>query len=197
MTVSNVRVGLVCASVIAGMVGLTAASVPLYNLFCQVTGYGGTTQRAEAAPREVSDTEVTVFFNADLAADMPWEFKPAQRSVKMRLGEEKLVFYTAENLTREPIAGTATFNVTPFAAGPHFLKIECFCFTEQVLQPGEKVDMPVSFYVDPSILDDVEAQDIREITLSYTFFKDAEETRKLSVKASDPATGNSPVTPAG
>jgi cytochrome c oxidase assembly protein subunit 11 len=118
MSASNTRVALVCGSVVAGMVGLTAASVPLYNLFCQVTGYGGTTQRAEAAPGAVSDVEVTVYFNADIAGDMPWRFQPAQRSVKVRLGEEKLIFYTAENLTDRPIAGTATFNVTPFATGP-------------------------------------------------------------------------------
>jgi cytochrome c oxidase assembly protein subunit 11 len=197
MSVSNARIGLVCGAVVAGMVGLTAASVPLYNLFCQVTGYGGTTQRAETAPGAMSDVEVTVYFNADTAGDMPWRFQPAQRSVKVRLGEEKLIFYTAENLTDHPIAGTATFNVTPFATGPYFSKIQCFCFTEQVLQPHQKVDMPVSFYVDASMLDDVDAKDMREITLSYTFFKDEEETRKLSVEAVDPDAGKTPAPPAG
>jgi cytochrome c oxidase assembly protein subunit 11 len=197
MSASNTRVALVCGSVVAGMVALTAASVPLYNLFCQVTGYGGTTQRAEAAPGAVSDVEVTVYFNADIAGDMPWRFQPAQRSVKVRLGEEKLIFYTAENLTDRPIAGTATFNVTPFATGPYFSKIQCFCFTEQVLQPHQKVDMPVSFYVDASMLGDEDAKDMREITLSYTFFKDEDETRKLSLKAVDPDAGKAPAPPAG
>lgn len=197
MTISNSRILLACGVVIGGMVGLTAASVPLYNLFCQVTGYGGTTQRAETVPTQASDTEVTVYFNADTAGDMPWHFKPVQRSVKVRLGEENLIFYTAENRTDQPIAGMATFNVTPFTTGPYFAKLACFCFEEQVLQPGEKVDMPVSFYIEPSMLDDVDAKHVRKITLSYTFFKDDEETRKLSIKATDPDAGDLPVAPAG
>ncbi|WP_191057741.1 cytochrome c oxidase assembly protein [Geminicoccus harenae] len=197
MSASNTRVALVCVATIGGMVGLTAAAVPLYDLFCKVTGYGGTTQRAETAPAAASDVEVTVYFNADTAADMPWQFKPAQRSVKVRLGEEKLIFYTAENRTAQPIAGTATFNVTPFATGPYFAKIQCFCFEEQVLQPGQSVDMPVSFYVDPAMLEDPEAEHIRTITLSYTFFKDAEETRKLSTRAAEPAEAGTPTPPAG
>jgi len=196
MSASNTKVALVCVAAIAGMVGLTAASVPLYNLFCQVTGYGGTTRTAQAAPATESDVEVTVYFNADTAADMPWRFQPAQRSVKVRLGEEKLVFYTAENLTDEPIAGTATFNVTPFATGPYFAKIQCFCFNEQVLQPRQKVDMPVSFYVDAAMLDDDEAADMREITLSYTFFKDEDETRRLAAQAADRAAGGASAAPA-
>lgn len=197
MSASNTRVALVCVAVVGGMTGLTAAAVPLYDLFCKVTGYGGTTQKAETAPVEASDVEVTVYFNADTAADMPWQFKPAQRSVKVRLGEEKLIFYTAENRTSQPIAGTATFNVTPFATGPYFAKIQCFCFEEQVLQPGQSVDMPVSFYVDPAMLEDPEAEHIRTITLSYTFFKDAEETRKLSTRAAEPAEAGTPTPPAG
>jgi cytochrome c oxidase assembly protein subunit 11 len=179
-----------------GMVGITAASVPLYDLFCKVTGYGGTTQRSEHASATVSDVEVTVSFNADTAPDMPWVFRPAQRSVKVRLGEETLIFYTAENRSDQPVAGTATFNVTPFASGPYFSKIQCFCFQEQVLQPGQSVEMPVSFYVDPSILDDPDARHIRDITLSYTFFKDAEETRKLSIKTPQAGSGSDPA-PAG
>jgi cytochrome c oxidase assembly protein subunit 11 len=197
MSASNTRVALVCVATIGGMVGLTAAAVPLYDLFCKVTGYGGTTQKAETAPGAASDVEVTVYFNADTAADMPWQFKPAQRSVKVRLGEEKLIFYTAENRTKQPIAGTATFNVTPFATGPYFAKIQCFCFEEQVLQPGQSVDMPVSFYVDPAMLEDEEAKGIRSITLSYTFFKDAAETSKLSTRAAEPAKAETPTPPAG
>ncbi|HEX2526117.1 MAG TPA: cytochrome c oxidase assembly protein [Geminicoccus sp.] len=196
MSASNTRVALACGAIIMGMVGITAASVPLYDLFCKVTGYGGTTQRSETASSTVSDVEVTVSFNADTAPDMPWTFKPAQRSVKVRLGEETLIFYTAENRSKQPVAGTATFNVTPFASGPYFSKLQCFCFEEQVLQPGQTVEMPVSFYVDPAILDDPDARHIREITLSYTFFKDAEETRKLSTKSPDSGPGSSPA-PAG
>ena len=187
---SNTRVALACGAIVMGMVGITAASVPLYDLFCKMTGYGGTPRRVEAASADHSDVEVTVYFNADIASDMPWTFRPAQRSVKARLGEETLVFYTAENRSKQPVAGNATFNVTPFASGPYFDKLQCFCFEEQVLQPGQKVDMPVSFYVDPSMLDDPDARQIRNITLSYTFFKDAEQTRKLSVRASEPGPGS-------
>ena len=197
MSNHNVRVALVCFSVIAGMVGLTAASVPLYSLFCKVTGYGGTTQRAERAPTSKSDTEITVFFNADTATDMPWHFWPVQRSVKVHLGEEKLIFFEAENPTDHPIAGTASFNVTPFSTGPYFTKLACFCFTEQILQPGQKTQMPVSFYVDPAMLDDEDAQDERQITLSYTFFKDAAQTRKLSAEAVGPGPDRASASPAG
>jgi cytochrome c oxidase assembly protein subunit 11 len=196
MTVSNGRIALACSAVVMAMVGLTAASVPIYDLFCKVTGYGGTPQRVDAASGHQSDVVVNVSFNADTAPDMPWVFRPAQRSVKVRLGEETLIFYTAENRSKQPVAGTATFNVTPFATGPYFDKLQCFCFEEQVLQPGQKVDMPVSFYVDPSMLDDPDARHIRDITLSYTFFKDAEETRKLSTMTPDPKPGAGPA-PAG
>jgi cytochrome c oxidase assembly protein subunit 11 len=158
------------ASVIVGMVGLTAAAVPLYRLFCQVTGYGGTTQRAEAAPERQLDQTITVRFNADVARDLPWSFAPVERAVEVRLGEQHLAFYRAHNRSDRAIVGSATFNVTPFKAGAYFSKIACFCFEEQTLQAGETVDMPVSFYVDPAILDDPDTQDVRAITLSYTFF---------------------------
>ena len=158
------------AGVIVAMVGLTAAAVPLYRLFCQVTGYGGTTQRAEAAPQRQVDQTIEVRFNADVARDLPWSFTPVERAVSVRLGEQHLAFYRAHNGGDHPIAGTATFNVTPFKAGAYFTKIACFCFEEQVLQAGETVDMPVSFYVDPAILEDPATRDIRAITLSYTFF---------------------------
>ena len=158
------------ASVIVGMVGLTAAAVPLYRLFCQVTGYGGTTQRADAAPERQVDQTIEVRFNADVAQGLPWSFAPVERAVEVRLGEQHLAFYRAHNGGDRPIAGTATFNVTPFKAGAYFSKIACFCFEEQSLQGGETVDMPVSFYVDPAILEDPDTQDVRAITLSYTFF---------------------------
>jgi cytochrome c oxidase assembly protein subunit 11 len=161
---------MVLASVILGMVGLTAAAVPLYRLFCQVTGYGGTTQRAEAAPERQLDQTITVRFNADVARDLPWSFAPVERAVEVRLGEQHLAFYRAHNGGNRAIVGSATFNVTPFKAGAYFSKIACFCFEEQTLQAGETVDMPVSFYVDPAILDDPDTRDVRAITLSYTFF---------------------------
>ena len=166
---------MVLASVILAMVGLTAAAVPLYRLFCQVTGYGGTTQRAEAAPERQLEETIQVRFNADVARDLPWSFAPVERAVEVRLGEQHLAFYRAHNASNRPIVGTATFNVTPFKAGAYFDKIACFCFEEQVLQAGETVDMPVSFYVDPAILEDPDPRDIRAITLSYTFFEDGAE----------------------
>jgi cytochrome c oxidase assembly protein subunit 11 len=156
--------------VIAGMLGLTAASVPLYRLFCQVTGYGGTTQRAERAPGQVGDETVKIYFNAEVAQGIPWSFAPERREIEVRIGEQQLAFYRAHNNGTQPIVGTATFNVTPNKAGVYFSKIDCFCFTEQVLEPGESADLPVSFFVDPAILDDPETQDVKSITLSYTFF---------------------------
>jgi cytochrome c oxidase assembly protein subunit 11 len=162
---------LALAGVIVGMLGLTAAAVPLYRLFCQVTGYGGTTQRAEAGPARQSGQTVTVRFNADVAGGLPWTFAPVERAVEVRLGEQHLAFFRAHNGGSRPIVGSATFNVTPFKAGPYFDKIACFCFEEQTLQAGETVDMPVSFYVDPAILDDPDTRDVRAITLSYTFFE--------------------------
>jgi cytochrome c oxidase assembly protein subunit 11 len=162
---------LALASVIVGMLGLTAAAVPLYRLFCQATGYGGTTQRAEAAPGQQSERTITVRFNADVAQDLPWTFAPVERAVQVRPGEQQLAFFRAHNGSGRPIVGTATFNVTPFKAGRYFDKIACFCFEDQTLRAGETVDMPVSFYVDPAILDDPETADVRAITLSYTFFE--------------------------
>jgi cytochrome c oxidase assembly protein subunit 11 len=157
--------------VVVGMVGMAYAAVPLYSLFCQVTGYGGTTQRAEADGAEVGSRTVTVRFNADTNHDMPWDFAPEQVSMRMHVGEERLAFFSAHNLSSKPVVGTATFNVTPFKAGPYFVKVECFCFTEQRLEPGQQVDMPVSFFVDPAISEDPNLDDVDTITLSYTFFR--------------------------
>lgn len=158
-------------ALVAGMVGLAYASVPLYALFCQVTGFGGTTQRADAAPGTVLDRKVTVRFNADVNGSLPWSFRPNQREVTVRLGETTLVSYHAENRGTQPVTGTAVFNVTPEKAGIYFNKIECFCFTEQVLQPGQGIDMPVAFFVDPAAATDVNMEDVKTITLSYTFFR--------------------------
>ncbi len=161
---------LALTAVIGGMVGLTAAAVPLYRLFCQVTGFGGTTQRAEQAPDTSVTETIKVRFNADVASDLPWRFSPAQREVEIRIGERQLAFYRAENQSDLPLLGSATFNVTPHKAALYFTKIDCFCFEEQQLQPHETVEMPVSFYVDPAILDDPNTRDVGAITLSYTFF---------------------------
>ncbi len=166
-------------AVILVMAGLTAASVPLYRLFCQVTGYGGTTQVAEESVPAALEETIRVRFDAGIGDELPWRFKPAEREVEVRIGEERLAFYRAVNTSDRPIVGTATFNVTPHKAGPYFSKIACFCFTEQVLQPGEEVDMPVSFFVDPAILDDPNTRDLKTITLSYTFFMLEDETEKL------------------
>ena len=162
------------AAVIAMMTALVAFSVPLYRLFCAATGFGGTTQRAETTTGPVSDRRVTISFSTDVAPGLPWRFEPEQRSVKVRLGEEKLVFFFAENLTEEPIVGHATFNVAPAKAGIYFNKIQCFCFDEERLGPRQKVDMPVDFFVDQKLADDPETREIESITLSYTFFRSAD-----------------------
>ena len=151
------------------MLGLSYAAVPFHDWFCRVTGSGGTTGVAEAAPDQILDQTVLIRFDASTAADMPWEFTPQQLTMSVRLGENGLAFYEAYNPTSRPIAGTASYNVAPDQAGGYFIKIECFCFTEQVLQPGERIVMPVSFFVDPTILENPEAAGIPEITLSYTF----------------------------
>lgn len=151
------------------MVALVISAVPLYNLFCRVTGYGGTTQVATTDSDVILDQTITVRFDANTAAGMPWEFRPVETSMEIRFGETGLAFYEAYNPTDHPIAGTASFNVAPFTAGLYFSKIQCFCFEEQVLQPGERVMMPVSFFVDPEMLDDPEAAGAPAITLSYTF----------------------------
>jgi cytochrome c oxidase assembly protein subunit 11 len=155
----------------AGMAGLAFASVPLYRLFCQVTGFGGTTRVATAAPGAVAGRTVTVRFDANVARDLPWRFEPTMPSLRVAVGENALAYYRVRNLSDKPVTGSATFNVTPHKAGPYFAKVECFCFTEQTLAPGETVDMPVSFFIDPEILRQAEADDVSEITLSYTFFR--------------------------
>ena len=161
---------LVLGGVVCGMVGLAFGAVPLYKLFCQVTGFGGTTQVAEEAPVEIGERVVTVRFNADTARDLPWHFKPEQREIKVRVGEMAMAVYNAVNQSDRALIGTSTFNVTPVKAGAYFNKIECFCFEEQTLAPGERADFPVSFFVDPDIVEDRRLDDVSTITLSYTFF---------------------------
>ncbi len=158
--------------IVIGMVGLSFASVPLYRLFCQVTGFGGTTQVAQnTVSPMVLERSVTVQFNADVNPSLSWMFKPEQRKIEVQLGERGLASFIAENKGVAPIAGTAIYNVTPLKAGKYFNKIQCFCFDEQVLQPKERVSMPVLFYIDPEFASDPNMNDVSVITLSYTFFK--------------------------
>lgn len=171
----NTRLALILAVVVCGMVGFSFAMVPLYSLFCQVTGWGGTTQMAEQAPAVVSDRVITVRFNADVNDKLPWTFGPVVREVKVKVGESRLAFFRASNVGEQAVTGTAAFNVTPLKAGQYFNKIACFCFTEQRLQPGETIDMPVSFFVDPAILADPNLDEVNTITLSYTFFRDLDD----------------------
>jgi cytochrome c oxidase assembly protein subunit 11 len=153
------------------MASLSFAAVPFYDWFCRVTGFGGTTMTADQAPDRILDQTISVRFDASRDADMPWQFKPMQREMSLRIGEVGLAFYEAYNPTDKPIAGTASYNVTPYSAGGYFAKIDCFCFEMQVLQPGERVQMPVTFFVDPEIVTDREGKFVRQITLSYTFHK--------------------------
>jgi cytochrome c oxidase assembly protein subunit 11 len=157
------------------MAGLTAASVPLYRMVCKVTGWGGTTQTAVAAPGAAEGARVVrVRFDTSVAKDMPWRFEPEQREMTVKLGENAIAVFRATNTGREPVTGTATFNVTPDKAGRYFSKIQCFCFTEQVLAPGQTAEMPVSFFVDPALAQDPHADEVSTITLSYTFFRTKE-----------------------
>ena len=163
------RTALGAVGVVVFMAGLGWAAVPLYDLFCRVTGYGGTTQTASAGSDVILDQTVQIRFDASRERGFEWDFRPVERTMDIRIGESGIAFYEAYNPTDRVIAGSASYNVTPYAAGSYFVKIDCFCFTEQVLQPGERVQMPVTFYVDPAIVDDPEARDIQTITLSYTF----------------------------
>jgi len=168
-----------------GMLGLAYASVPLYKLFCQITGYGGTTQRADAAPSAIRAETVSVKFDAKTAASLGWSFHAEQQAMTVRIGEQNMAHYRAVNTSDRPLTGSAVFNVTPVSAGAYFNKIQCFCFTEQTLKPGESVDMPVVFFVDPTVLDDPDTRAIKEITLSYTFYP-VDKPKNLSA-ASDAA----------
>ena len=157
--------------VVVLMGGLAWASVPFYDWFCRVTGFGGTTGVASAGSDEVLEKTIKVRFDGSKERDMPWEFKPVVREMEIKIGETGLAFYEAYNPTDKPIAGQASYNVTPYSAGAFFEKIACFCFEEQVLQPGERVQMPVTFFVDPEIVDDRDGKFVHTITLSYTFYE--------------------------
>ncbi|MDZ4086580.1 MAG: cytochrome c oxidase assembly protein [Tabrizicola sp.] len=184
----NNRTLAMLASLVVGLTFTTIVIIPpFYDWFCRVTGFGGTTAVAETGADTILDQTVKVRFDASLEQGMPWTFKPVERSMDIRIGETGLAFYEAHNPTDRPVAGTATFNVYPYAAGGFFTKIECFCFTEQVLQPGETVQMPVSFYVDPAMVEDIEGQFVHEIVLSYTFHETPlpEEQAALDTPAAD------------
>ncbi len=165
------RTALYATGLVAFMVGMSFAAVPLYDLFCRVTGYGGTTAEGSGSDTVLDET-ISVRFDASKSREMEWEFRaPEVRTVEIPIGQTGLVFYEAHNPTDRPIAGQASYNVTPYSAGGFFTKIDCFCFQEQVLMPGQTIQMPVTFYVDPAIVEDREARFVQEVTLSYTFYE--------------------------
>ena len=166
----DVFVAFCCGGLVASMVGLSFAAVPFYSWFCRTTGYGGTTQVAKAAPAQVSDRTMTVRFNSNVAAGLPWRFEPERRTIDVKLGQVVTVYYAVTNQAARVTAGQAGYNVSPPTAGIYFEKINCFCFTQQTMKPGEKRDMAVVFYVDPKLADDAEQNGVKLITLSYTFY---------------------------
>jgi len=184
----NLNVVMILVGVFCFMVGLTFAAVPLYRVFCERTGYDGTPIRADAAGQrgKAIDRVVTVSFTGDVNQGMPWAFYPKQNKIEAKVGETYLAFFEAKNLSDKPVTGTATFNVSPEPWGPYFVKIQCFCFNQQTLKPGEKVEMPVTFYLDPALAKDHLLDRMSDVTLSYTFFRSAEpETEKVG--AASPA----------
>lgn len=169
ITRKNRRVALICGGVFCAMVGVSFAAVPLYDMFCRVTGYGGTPQRVDQVSDVILDRTITIRFDSNTAPGLPWEFKPKQREIELRIGETTEAIYVARNTADVATTGTASFNVSPDLAGAYFNKLECFCFTEQELQPGQAYEMPVQFFVDPEIVNVPELKNIKSITLSYTF----------------------------
>ena len=159
-----------CIAFVVGMTGMAYAAVPLYDMFCRVTGYNGTTKRVEQASEVILDKKIKVTFDANIASDLPWSFKPVQREIELKIGETVQIEFEATNMAKKATTGQAVFNVTPMAAGAYFNKVECFCFTETTLQPGEDLKMPVVFFIDPEIVKAVETKGINTLTLSYTFY---------------------------
>ena len=170
LAVRNGRVARRMAIFAASMLALAFASVPLYRAFCQVTGFGGTPQRVDRAPDKVAAGSISVRFDANINPALPWKFEPVQRTVRVQPGAKTTIFYTATNYAARTTTGQAAFNVSPEQVGPYFKKIQCFCFTEQTLKPGEAAKMPVVFFVDPKLMNDEATKDVHEITLSYTFY---------------------------
>jgi cytochrome c oxidase assembly protein subunit 11 len=166
----NRRVAVIAASIAVTMLGLSYAAVPFYKAFCKATGFGGTTQRADAAPAQSSDQKISIRFDANTSGALNWDFHARQNAMTVKIGEQSMAYFDARNLSDKILTGSAVFNVTPPAAGAYFDKIQCFCFTKQTLKPGESAEFPVVYFVDPAILDDADAKGINEITLSYTFY---------------------------
>lgn len=196
----NGRLMAILVACVIGMIGLAYASVPLYRAFCNATGFGGTTQRVafdknssspsaarEVAKPETRDRWVTVSFDGNVDPNLPWDFAPDVQSVRVKLGEVTNISYHAHNRGAQTVVGTATFNVQPDKIGTYFDKIQCFCFTKQVLKPGESVELPVQFYIDPALADDHHADDVQNITLSYTFFLDKDQSKANPPPADKPA----------
>jgi cytochrome c oxidase assembly protein subunit 11 len=183
---SNILIAAACGVFVAFMVGMAYAAVPLYSWFCRTTGFGGVPQVASAAPQQISNRMITVRFDANVGAGLPWRFEPERTSIEVRLGEVVTVFYRATNLSERETAGQAAYNVTPATAGAYFTKINCFCFTEQHLAPRETRDMTVVFYVDPALIQDAEEDDLNTITLSYTFFPLRLPPPPAAARAPDP-----------
>ena len=159
------------------MLSLSYAAVPIYDIFCRVTGFGGTTQIASSAPGSKGHPNINIRFESNITDSLNWDFYSKTKTVKIPMGEEKTIYYFAKNLSDEPIVGTATFNVTPAKAGQYFMKIDCFCFVEQLLNPGESMNMPVTFFIDPDLYKDENVQEVNEITLSYTFMKSMDQSK--------------------
>ncbi|MAZ76637.1 MAG: cytochrome c oxidase assembly protein [Micavibrio sp.] len=173
----NTRVLILVFGGVFIMGALAFASVPLYDAFCRITGFGGTPQISDSVPSETSDRKITVRFNTDTSENLPWSFKPEKRHVNVNVGQQGLINFIAQNKSNQPRTGTAIYNVTPLKAGKYFQKTQCFCFDEQTLTPNQRMNMPVAFYIDPSIMEDESMEDVSSITLSYTFFES--ETKEL------------------
>lgn len=177
---SNTRLAVLCAAAFFGMVGVAFASVPLYRAFCQLTGFDGTVRKAEAAPHKILDRKITIRFDANVR-DIPWAFEAQQVSQEVRIGDTGLAFYKVTNNGKTPVTGRASYNVVPESAGLYFQKLECFCFTDQTIQPGETKEFPVVYFVDPKFAEDFETKGVQEVTLSYTFFRSTEGTEQAAL----------------
>lgn len=175
----NNRVALGASVLVIAMLGLSYAAVPFYKAFCKATGFGGTTQRADVAPAKATDQLISIRFDANTSGALAWDFHPRQTEMKIKIGEQAIAYFDAKNIDFTTLTGSAVYNVSPPAAGAYFNKIQCFCFTKQTLKAGETKEFPVSYFVDPAILDDADAKGIHEITLSYTFYPAVAETADL------------------
>lgn len=181
----HTRTALIAGAVVLGMTGMAFAAVPIYQAFCKVTGYGGTTQEAQAAPTQILERRIEVRFDANTSPDLPVEFAPKQTAETLRIGETGLAFYRVRNLSNEPLVARATYNVAPHVAGQYFAKLECFCFTDRVIAPGAEADLPVVFFVDPEIVRDPDTRDITSLTLSYTFFRSTSPEAQALLNAAE------------